>query len=130
MAKLYWVPLLDKRIHITTLMLIWWPCAQSQYAWCIINTLVTPRRAITIFVTRGLLLVKGAPHAAIEARVILLSPERVSIHFIQISIMFLHSFSMAVVISLCYLACSSLLAKIEIFLHIRFIKSNWAFYQK
>jgi hypothetical protein len=38
--------------------------------------------------TRGLLLVKRAPHAAIEARVILLSPKRVSIHFIEISIVF------------------------------------------
>lgn len=56
--------------------------------------------------TRGLLLVKRVPHAAIEARVILESPKRVSIHFIQISIMFLHSFSMVVVISLSYLACS------------------------
>lgn len=59
-----------------------------------------------VYNTRGLLLVKRAPHAAIEARVILESPKRVSIHFIQISIMFLHSFSMVVVISLCYLACS------------------------
>jgi hypothetical protein len=51
-AKFYWVPLLDTHIHITTLMQIWWPCASSQYTWRIINTLVTPWRAIAMFVTQ------------------------------------------------------------------------------